>query len=101
MPEFVTFAMAKDIPPGTGRTVEVQRVWIALFNVDGSFYAVDNTCPHTGGPLGEGPLAFQWEVCLRDPGTMLTLFQQLRNEKTVKLDVLRNNQRTAMTFDIR
>jgi general secretion pathway protein C len=38
---------------------------------------------------------------IRDPGTMLTLFQQLRNEKTVKLDVLRNNQRTAMTFDIR
>ena len=40
-------------------------------------------------------------VDIRDPGTMLTLFQQLRNEKTVKLDVLRNNQRTAMTFDIR
>jgi len=40
-------------------------------------------------------------VEIRDPGTMLTLFQQLKNEKTVKLDVLRNNQRTAMTFDIR
>ncbi len=40
-------------------------------------------------------------VDIRDPGTMLTLFQQLRSEKTVKLDVLRNNQRTAMTFDIR
>ncbi len=40
-------------------------------------------------------------VDIRDPGTMLTLFQQLRNEKMVKLDVLRNNQRTAMTFDIR
>jgi general secretion pathway protein C len=40
-------------------------------------------------------------VDIRDPGTMITLFQQLRNEKMVKLDVLRNNQRTAMTFDIR
>ncbi|TMQ30122.1 MAG: hypothetical protein E6K65_06520 [Nitrospirae bacterium] len=40
-------------------------------------------------------------VDIRDPGTMLTLFQQLRNEKSVKLDVLRNNQRTAVTFDIR
>jgi general secretion pathway protein C len=40
-------------------------------------------------------------VDIRDPGTMLTLFQQLRNEKTVRLDVLRNNQRTAMLFDIR
>jgi nitrite reductase/ring-hydroxylating ferredoxin subunit len=54
MPEFVTVATVEEIPPGTGRTVEVQGVWIALFNVDGSFYAIDNTCPHAGGPLGEG-----------------------------------------------
>ncbi len=40
-------------------------------------------------------------VEIRDPGTMLTLFQQLRNEQTVKLDVLRNNQRSTLTYDIR
>jgi len=40
-------------------------------------------------------------VEIRDPGTMLTLFQQLRNERTVRLDVMRNNQRTTMTYDIR
>ena len=56
MPEFVTVAAVEDIPPGTGRTVEVKGTWIALFNVDGLFYAVDNTCPHAGGPLGEGYL---------------------------------------------
>ena len=56
MPEFVTVAGVEDIPPGTGRTVEIQGIWIALFNVGGSFYAVDNTCPHAGGPLGEGHL---------------------------------------------
>jgi nitrite reductase (NADH) small subunit len=56
MPEFVTVASVEEIPPGTGRTVEVQGVWIALFNVAGRFYALDNTCPHAGGPLGEGHL---------------------------------------------
>jgi nitrite reductase/ring-hydroxylating ferredoxin subunit len=56
MSEFVTVAKVSEIPPGTGRTVDVQGVWIALFNVNGSFYAVDNTCPHSGGPLGEGHL---------------------------------------------
>jgi nitrite reductase (NADH) small subunit/3-phenylpropionate/trans-cinnamate dioxygenase ferredoxin subunit len=56
MPDFVTVAAVEDIPPGTGRIVEVQGVWIALFNVEGSFYAVDNTCPHAGGSLGEGHL---------------------------------------------
>jgi len=40
-------------------------------------------------------------VEIKDPGTMLSLFQQLRNESSVKLDVLRNNQRTTMMFDIR
>jgi general secretion pathway protein C len=40
-------------------------------------------------------------VEIKDPGTMLSLFQQLRNEKSVKLDLLRNNQRTTMMFDIR
>ena len=54
--EFVTVAAIEDIPPGTGRTVEVNGIGIALFNVDGSFYALDNTCPHAGGPLGEGRL---------------------------------------------
>ncbi len=38
---------------------------------------------------------------IKDPGTMLSLFQQLRNERTVKLDLLRNNQRTTMAYEIR
>ena len=40
-------------------------------------------------------------VDIRDPGTMLTLFQQLKNERTVRLDVLRDNQRTVLTYEIR
>ena len=43
MSEFVTVAKTQDIPPGTGRTVEVQGVWIALFNVDGAFREVTRT----------------------------------------------------------
>ncbi|MCP9438315.1 MAG: Rieske 2Fe-2S domain-containing protein [Nitrospira sp.] len=54
--DFVTVAKRDDLQPGTGRIVEVHGVWIALFNVDGTFYAIDNTCPHAGGPLGEGRL---------------------------------------------
>lgn len=40
-------------------------------------------------------------VEIKDPSTMLSLFQQLRNEQSVKLDVLRNNQPTTMMFEIR
>ena len=56
MADFVTVAQVNEIPPGTARTVEVRGIWIALFNVDGRFYAIDNACPHAGGPLGEGKL---------------------------------------------
>ena len=53
---FVTVAQVSEVPAGTGRTVEVDGVWVALFNVNGTFYAIDNACPHAGGPLGEGKL---------------------------------------------
>jgi nitrite reductase (NADH) small subunit/3-phenylpropionate/trans-cinnamate dioxygenase ferredoxin subunit len=55
-PRFVTVAKTSEVPPGTGCIVDVQGIWIALFNVEGTFYAIDNTCPHAGGPLGEGRL---------------------------------------------
>ncbi len=45
-----------DIPPGKGTVVAVEGREIALFNVAGVFYALDNTCSHRGGPLGEGNL---------------------------------------------
>jgi general secretion pathway protein C len=40
-------------------------------------------------------------VDIRDPGTMFSLFQQLKNERTVKLDMVRNNQRSTMTYELR
>lgn len=52
--EFVTVARVADVAPGTAKAVVVGEREIALFNVDGTFYALDNTCPHQGGPLAEG-----------------------------------------------
>lgn len=40
-------------------------------------------------------------VEIKDPSTVLSLFQQLRNEKSVKLDIVRNNKPTTMMFEIR
>lgn len=41
---------------GTGLVTTVNGRPVAVFNVGGRFYAIDNTCPHRGGPLGEGEL---------------------------------------------
>lgn len=55
-PGFVPVAEAASIPPGHGRTVEVRSRRFALWNVDGTFHAIDDTCPHRGAPLGAGVL---------------------------------------------
>ena len=54
MSEFVKVANASDFPVGQAMVVEISGRCIAIFNVDGQFYALDNTCVHRGGPLGEG-----------------------------------------------
>lgn len=56
MSEFYTVAEVAAIPPGTGTVVHAGGRAIALFNVGGVFYALDNTCLHRGGPVGEGDL---------------------------------------------
>src|SRR5881628_2918512 len=56
MAGFVKVAKMAEIAPGQARMVEVNDKEIALFNVDGSFYAIDNACTHVGGPLSEGEL---------------------------------------------
>jgi len=60
---FEVVALAEDVPPGTGRAVEVEGRAVALFNVDGTFYAIDGTCLHRGGPVGEGDLEDEIVTC--------------------------------------
>jgi nitrite reductase/ring-hydroxylating ferredoxin subunit len=43
--------------------IEVGGKKIALFNVEGSFYAIDDTCTHRGGPLSEGSLDGKEVTC--------------------------------------
>ena len=45
-----------EIPEGEGRALECGEESIAVFKVNGQFHAIANTCPHRGGPLGEGTL---------------------------------------------
>ena len=56
MAGFVKVAKTGEIAPGQGKQVEVNGKKIALFNVEGSFFVIDDTCTHRGGPLSEGVL---------------------------------------------
>lgn len=54
-----------DIPAGTVRVFEVDGQSLAVANLDGEIYAIDNLCTHDNGPLGEGRLANGTVECPR------------------------------------
>ncbi len=63
MADFVKAARTTEIEPGQARLVEVNGKQIALFNIDGQFFAIDNTCTHRGGPLAEGEVSGHVVTC--------------------------------------
>lgn len=54
MAKLVKVAPTKDLPPGQAAAFDVEGQRVALFNVAGTYYAIEDTCPHAGGPLSEG-----------------------------------------------
>jgi nitrite reductase (NADH) small subunit len=59
----VKVASIGEVSEGQARVVEAEGRSLALFNVGGSYYALDNECAHRGGPLGEGDLEGRLVVC--------------------------------------
>jgi len=59
----VKVAEIGEIGEGEARVVDAPGRTLALFNVEGAFYAIDNACAHRGGPLGEGDLEGRIVVC--------------------------------------
>ena len=56
MAAFTNVAKASEIAVGSSKVVEAGGKTLAIFNCDGTYYALSNTCAHQGGPLGEGSL---------------------------------------------
>jgi nitrite reductase (NADH) small subunit/3-phenylpropionate/trans-cinnamate dioxygenase ferredoxin subunit len=101
MPQFVTIGKVSDLNPGQGKVVEAEGKVIALFNVGGTFHAIDNTCKHRGGPLGEGELegsvvtcpwhGWQYDVtngkCVFNPGVTVTCFETRVEGDEVRVEI--------------
>jgi len=56
MAEFIKVARKSEIAEQSARCIEIEDKRIALFNLGGEFYAIDDTCTHRGGPLSEGTI---------------------------------------------
>lgn|SRR5574341_248263 len=97
----IKVATVGDVAAGQGTVVDAGGKSLALFNVDGVFYATDNSCPHRGGPLGEGDLdgcvvtcpwhAWRWDVTtganVNNPGVRVACFAVTVENGTVYVEV--------------
>ncbi len=63
MAQFIKVASTADLAPAEAKCVEVAGKKIALFNLERSFYAIDDTCTHRGGPLSEGEVSGEEVTC--------------------------------------
>jgi nitrite reductase/ring-hydroxylating ferredoxin subunit len=60
---FVRTIKVDELPPGTVRELYIEGKAVAVANVAGKIYAVNNTCLHRGGPLGQGLLEGKVVTC--------------------------------------
>lgn len=63
MSRFIEIARTDEIVPGEAKKVEVEGRMVSLFNLEGSYWAIDDTCPHRGGPLSEGEVEGEVVTC--------------------------------------
>jgi 3-phenylpropionate/trans-cinnamate dioxygenase ferredoxin subunit len=63
--EFIQIVEAAEVKPGERILVEIDGQPIAVFNVDGKYYAIGDVCTHDDGPLGDGELDGFQIICPR------------------------------------
>ena len=95
-PLTVVIGRVEELPVGSRKTVELPNEReIALYNIDGEFYAITNFCPHKGAPLSEGILCDRviecewhgWQFDLRS-GECLTVGEKVATYRVIVEDDL-------------
>jgi 3-phenylpropionate/trans-cinnamate dioxygenase ferredoxin subunit len=62
---WIDVAAVADVPPGDYASVEIDGRFVAVFNVDGQFFAIDDLCTHDGGGLAGGAIEGDQVICPR------------------------------------
>lgn len=63
--DYIQVIEASEIPPGERIAFEIEDLPIAVFNVDGKYYAIGDVCTHDNGPLADGELVGFQIICPR------------------------------------
>ena len=56
MAEFVKVATIDELTSGERKLIDFEEVTVAIFNINGKFYCIEDVCTHDGGPVAEGNL---------------------------------------------
>lgn len=65
MSEWVSVAAVGELAPGTSRVADVDGARIAVFNIGGEYFAIEDVCTHDGGELASGVLEGEQIICPR------------------------------------
>lgn len=65
MADWVNVAAVDELLPGNSKVVDVDGAQIAVFNVGGEFFAIEDVCTHDGGELASGVLEGDQVICPR------------------------------------
>ena len=65
MAEWVTVARTEELPPGEWRVMDVEGTRIAVFNLNGEYFAIEDVCTHDGGLLTGGVIDGDQIMCPR------------------------------------
>jgi 3-phenylpropionate/trans-cinnamate dioxygenase ferredoxin subunit len=65
MSDWVNVAKLEELPPGERRIVDVDDVQIAVFNLGGDYYAIEDVCTHDYAPLADAKLDGDEIICPR------------------------------------
>jgi NAD(P)H-dependent nitrite reductase small subunit len=98
----ITVGRVEELPDGRGATVELKNGReLALYNVGGQFYAIENFCPHKGAPLADGSLCghtveCDWHgwtfdvrtgACLNRPAQKIESYEVLIEDGWIKIKI--------------
>jgi nitrite reductase/ring-hydroxylating ferredoxin subunit len=89
---FMRVARKDEVPAGSIREFQVEGLTVAIANVGDKFYAINNTCLHRGGPLGQGVLqgvavTCPWHGWQYDVTTGKLVMNQTIGVKTYTIEV--------------
>jgi 3-phenylpropionate/trans-cinnamate dioxygenase ferredoxin subunit len=90
--QFYQIGDANELPPGGRMFIDAGELSIILFNIDGKYFAIQDTCTHDNGPLGDADVKDYCVVCPRHGARF-----DIRTGQVLSLPAVRN----IATFPVR